>query len=259
MEIIIIIENRSGRNTAAAHGLAYLINDGKKLFLFDTGPSDLIINNAKILDIDLSVIDTIVLSHGHWDHGNGLLYLKNKTLITHPDAFIKRFRNTDNSSVGLPITIEQAKKKFQLTLTKVPFKISENTFFLGEIPRKTLFEKPPESYHFENGENDAILDDTAIATITPKGLIIITGCSHSGICNIIHYAQQVTSITNVYAVIGGFHLKTLNNQLVQTIDCLKKIKIPHLYPSHCTEFEAQCEMAKHLTIKGLKTGDVLKL
>jgi len=258
MEIIILVENRSGRNTAAAHGLAYLINDGKKTFLFDTGPSDLIIKNAKILDINLSDIDTIVLSHGHWDHGNGLSYLKNKTLITHPEAFIKRFRNTDNNSVGLPINIEQAKEKFRLILTKEPYKISENTFFLGEIPRETAFEKQPNSYHFENGKNDAILDDTAIVTTTPKGLIITTGCSHSGICNIIHYAQKVTGITNVHAVIGGFHLKTVNNQLVQTIDCLKKTRIPYLYPSHCTEFEAQCEMAKHLTIKGLKTGDILK-
>ncbi len=257
MKLTVLVENRAGKNIPAAHGLAYLIDDGVKSFLFDTGPSDLIIQNAKLLNIDLTQIDTIILSHGHWDHGNGLPYLYGKNLIAHSGAFVKRYRNTDNSSVGLPIDFEKADKEFHLALTKEPFKITGNTWFLGEIPRKTAFEKQANDYHLENGKNDTIPDDTAIATITSKGLIITTGCSHSGVCNIIRQAQTITGISQIYAVIGGFHLKTINNQLKETINCLDDLNIPHLYPSHCTGFEAQCEMAKQLQIKGLKTGDIL--
>ncbi len=258
MKLTVLVENRSGKNTSAAHGLSYLIDDGAKSFLFDTGPSDLIIQNSKALNININKIDTVVLSHGHWDHGNGLVYLKDKTLITHPHAFLKRYRNTDNTYVGLPINSQQAEKQFHLILTEKATKITEHTWFLSEIPRKTCFEKQPSSYHLENGNNDSISDDSAIATITDNGLIVTTGCSHSGICNIIHYAQEVTGISKVFAVIGGFHLKTINNQLKETITCLKALNIPHLYPSHCTSFEAQCEIAKQLPVKGLMSGDILK-
>ncbi len=258
MKLTVLVENRSGRNTEAAHGLAYLINDGEKSFLFDTGPSDLIIRNAEILDINLNTVDTIILSHGHWDHGNGLSYLYGKNLITHPHSFVKRYRNAGNTYVGLPIDVKKAKQRFHLILTKIPYKISEKTYFLGKIPHKTYFEREPNAYHLKDGENDIIPDDSAIVTLTSKGLVVTTGCSHSGICNIIRYAQEITGISKILAVVGGFHLKTVNQQLMETITCLQALNIPYLYPSHCTSFETLCEMTKHLPVKGLKTGDFLE-
>jgi 7,8-dihydropterin-6-yl-methyl-4-(beta-D-ribofuranosyl)aminobenzene 5'-phosphate synthase len=89
MKITILVENTASLNFQAEHGLSYLIEDDCEV-LFDTGHSDLFLKNAKKLNVDLRSIKVIVLSHGHWDHGNGLKYLNEKKLICHPNAFQKR-------------------------------------------------------------------------------------------------------------------------------------------------------------------------
>ena len=139
MKLTVLNDNTAGRICPAEFGLSFLLEEDKKV-LFDLGPSDIFIRNAKALNISLEDIDCIVLSHGHWDHGNGLKYIKNKKLICHPDCFIKRYRKKDDACIGLPLTLEEAKENFELILTKEPYNISENIVFLGEIPRKNNFE-----------------------------------------------------------------------------------------------------------------------
>ena len=213
MKLTVLTENLAGGHFLAEHGLSYLIESDGLSILFDTGHSDVFQRNAKKLGIDLeNKADKIVLSHGHWDHGDGLQFIKNKPLITHPSAFIKRFRKNDSTPVGLTISKEYLTQNFELATTIESIQLSEHIFYLGEIPRRNDFEAQTTSFKDEKDVDDFVPDDSALAIIQNEKLIIISGCAHSGICNICEYAKQVTNIKNIKAVIGGFHLKHNNGQ-----------------------------------------------
>lgn len=255
MIVRVLTENVAGAGFLAEHGLSYLIeHDGKKI-LFDTGHTDVYLKNAYSLGINIQDdVDVIVLSHGHWDHGDGLRFIKNKTLIAHPKVFSKRFRRSNNSNIGIQLTEDELKENFQLTLSEKPIKITENIIFLGEIPRLNDFEAQTTPFVYENGNPDFVPDDSALAIIENEKLTVIAGCSHAGICNIINYAIKVTGIQKVKTVMGGFHLKQNNQQTQQTIAYLKNLNIEHVYPSHCTELPALVAFYKAFNISQLKTG-----
>jgi 7,8-dihydropterin-6-yl-methyl-4-(beta-D-ribofuranosyl)aminobenzene 5'-phosphate synthase len=255
MKLTILTENVAGGKFLAEHGLSYLIEIDGEQILFDTGHSDVFLKNAKMLGIDiLKKVQKVVLSHGHWDHGDGLQFLEKKTLIIHPDSFAKRFRKNDKSPVGLSFSKEEASKSYTLIETKTFCQISKNLFYLGEIPRKTQFENQTTTFEFENGEDDFITDDSALAAVVDNNLVIVTACSHSGICNICEQAKKVTGIPEIMAVIGGFHLKLNNHQTTETIKYFKNNNVKSLYPSHCTELPALAEFHKQFNTKQVKTG-----
>ena len=256
MKLTVLAENTASHGFIAEHGLSYLIEYDNKTILFDTGYSDVFLQNAKKLNIDIETVNTIVLSHGHWDHCGGLRYLKNKTLICHPKAFIKRFRKIGNIPLENIFSAKDIENKFNLITSASPYYINENMIFLGEIPRINTFENQPSTYITETGENDNVIDDSALVINDKDGIIVITGCSHSGICNIIDYAKKVTQNNKVKAVIGGFHLKQNNSRLKKTIEYFKKEKINHIYPSHCTELPALAAFHFEFNTKAVKTGMV---
>lgn len=255
MRLTVLNDNCEGV-CSAEHGLSFLIEDDKKI-LFDAGPSDIFLKNSKKLNVTLAEVDTVVLSHGHWDHGNGLRFIKNKTLICHPECFIKRYRKKDDESIGLPINLNDAKNNFELVLSKKPYKISENIIFLGEIPRLNDFEAKTTPFYLEDKKDDFVMDDSALAIKSEKGLIVIAGCSHAGICNTIEYAKKVTRLTNVYAVIGGFHLLKLDEITLKTIDYFKREKIEKIYPSHCVEEIVLKKFEEVLGSGRIYSGDIL--
>lgn len=258
MKITILTENVAGGKFLAEHGLSYLIEiDGEKI-LFDTGHSDVFLKNAKTLGIDIgNEVKTIILSHGHWDHGDGLRFIENKKLITHPTAFSKRFGKSDRRRVGLSLSKEEIQQKFDLTDTINHLQITKNLYYLGEIPRLNDFESQTTSFEFENGEDDFIPDDSALVAIINNQLVVITGCSHSGICNICEQAKKVTRISKINAVIGGFHLKHQNQQTIKTIEYFKTNRVENLFPSHCTELPALSAFYQEFKIEPAKTGKTL--
>ncbi len=259
MKLIVLTENCAGTKFGAEHGLSYLIEVAGKKLLFDTGHSDLYLKNAQLLDQDLnSEVDTIILSHGHWDHGDGLQHIEGKTLVTHPAAFIKRYRKTDGSYVGLNFTLAQAKNKFTLVSTKDPYYITPSVLFLGEIPRTNDFESKTSTFIDQDGQVDDVPDDSGLAIIQDKRLIIISGCAHSGICNMTEYASSITGINNIAAVVGGFHLKHQSQELTKTIQYLKEKRVNQIYPSHCTELPALSAFYESFRIKQLKSGMTLE-
>lgn len=259
MRLTILTENTAGSKFLAEHGLSYLIEMDDEKILFDTGHSDVFLKNAELLGIDIKrQVKNIVLSHGHWDHGNGLKFLEGKTLITHPASIEKSFRKIGGSQVGLNLSKQELKKRFHLLLTKKPLQLTPNLYFLGEIPRVTNFESKTTPFCFENGEEDFIDDDSALAAIVKKELVIITGCSHSGICNICEYAKKVTGIDKISTVIGGFHLKQQNKQSSETIRYFKKESVKNVFPSHCTDLPALSMFYNELKIQQVKTGMIFE-
>lgn len=258
MKISVLTDNYAGAGFLAEHGLSFLVETQGEKILFDTGATDVFLQNAKKLNINIDEVKTVVLSHGHWDHGNGLIHLKNKKLITHPNAFIKRYRKSNNEYLGLYQTFEQISTNFEVHLSSKQFKISEKVFYLGEIERKFDFEQWLTPYVDEFGNPDFITDDSAMAIVENGELNIVTGCSHSGICNIIEHAKKVTGISKISTVIGGFHLKKANNRTKKTIQYFKEQKIKNILPSHCTQFPALNEFYNKFKNNQVKTGNVFE-
>ncbi len=258
MNIHILVDNLAGPHTDSEHGLSYFIEfDGKKI-LFDTGQSDLFLKNAELMNVYISSADFIVLSHGHFDHGNGLQYLNSGTLICHPGCFVKRFHKTDRRYIGLKNTKEELAGKFNLVCTETPFKISNRIIFLGSIPRKAEFESKFTSFVFEDGSPDFVMDDSALVLLLDTGLFIVSGCGHSGIINIIRYAVEVTGEQSILGIIGGFHLKDIDPQTKATISYMKEKNIKYVYPSHCTSSHVISVFHENFQGKEIKTGKVVR-
>lgn len=239
------------------HGLSlYIVNDRTKI-LFDVGQGIAFKNNAEKLNINLSDIKCLVLSHGHYDHTDGLKFIDEKiNVVCHPDCTIwRKSKRTDNYN-GIPYNDEELNSKFNMIMTKDTYKIDDNITFLGEIERLNDFECKKFPSVLKNGEEDIAIDDTGIVIDTPNGLVVISGCSHSGICNTVEYAKKITGKEKVYCVIGGFHLKECNEQTQKTIDYMKENKIERIILGHCTSDVVCDEFIKQLS--GIVDIDVLE-
>lgn len=255
MKLTVLTENVAGGKFLAEHGLSYLIEHDGKTILFDTGHSSAFLENSAAMGIDIQkIVDVIVLSHGHWDHGDGLQFIKNKTLITHPNSFIRRFRKGSKHNIGLAFSKSEIENKFKLIESVTPYYLTKNIIFLGEIPRENKFESQSTSYTDEQGNDDFVADDSALAIIQNNELIIITGCSHSGICNITDYAIKISGINKVKVIMGGFHLKDEGAQTQMTIAYLKQLKVEHILPAHCTDIPAMAAFYNEFKIQQVKTG-----
>ena len=248
----------------AQHGFSAFIQAEKNI-LFDTGSTDVFISNAGLLGIDLNTTDLIVLSHGHWDHANGLkaIHVKGvkKKLLVHPGAFVDRCKASGEYN-GMPYNQEEIAEKFDLVLSREPYQVSDNIYFLGEIPRANEFEAQKTTFFYmDKGEKvqDFIMDDTALAIKTEKGLVIVAGCSHAGICNIVEYAKEVTGQEKVYTVMGGFHLLGDQVQLQKTTDYFQKNKVDYLYPMHCTDLKSLSKFHEIFGIRKLCAGDTIEI
>lgn len=215
------------RPLIAEHGFSALVTlelDGRKRsLLFDSGLDPFaVVHNVEALDFDLSHCETVVSSHGHIDHAGGLLNIKRKMpaarkmpLLLHPYAFRNRMvKFPDGRTLPLP-------PPSKALLTDAGYEIVEDSgpsprldgriLVTGEIPRINEFEKGfPIHYAEIDGkmENDPLIQDdqALVLNVKDKGLVVITGCGHSGIINTINYAKDLTGQDTIYAVIGGMHL-----------------------------------------------------
>ena len=249
----------------AEHGFSMLIrvfyNGTSHSVLFDTGGSpEGVVTNADRMGLDLSEIESIVLSHGHDDHFGGLLAVlrvvdkKNLPIIVHEDMFKTRGVAGINGTIRKypPFPAEDQVSSARYVRTKQPYLIADKAVLVtGEIPRETDFEKGFSQHRvLINGDwqPDALIwDDRAIViNIKQKGLVVVSGCAHAGIINTTCYAQQITGITNVYAIMGGFHLagKEYEQRISQTVEKLKLVNPNLLAPSHCTGWRGIYTIAK---------------
>lgn len=243
--------------------LCFYIEDRNTKVLFDTGYSDIFMQNARMMDIDLGSITDIVFSHGHNDHTRGINFLNEVSfsnevrLIAHPNVYLNRFENGEN--IGIPYPREKLKQKYKLLTSTKSLKINDRITFLGEIPTYFDFEQRKAIGVLSTNTPDYLIDDTALAYNTGDGLFIITGCSHSGISNIIEHAKYVCGENRIVGVIGGFHLFEVSEQLYKTIAYFKENNIESLYPCHCVSFNAKSEIHKYIPIQEVGVGLVINI
>jgi len=251
----------------AEHGFSMLIrvfcNGKSHSILFDTGISpEGVVTNARRMGLTLTEVESIILSHGHYDHFGGLLKViriinkKDLPIIVHEDMFrIRGVTNQEGTIRKYPeFPSENQVKPARCTKTRQPHLLADNTVLVtGEIPRKTGFERGfPQQRVLVDDEwqpDPLVRDDRAIVVnLKRKGLLVISGCAHAGIINTTLYAQQITEVSHVHAIMGGFHLagKKCEPRIDRTVKELKLLKPELLAPSHCTGWRGICAIAEAL-------------
>ncbi len=271
MKISVLVDNNTliDRYFTAEPGLSLLIEDGETRVLFDTGYSDLFLTNAAKMGKDLSHLDFLVISHSHLDHTWGLdpfiRYLTElgiekrafhrPSLVGHPDIF------TSAGMEGFPefgslMSKEKTARHLDLKLSQSPIKLSPRLTFLGEIPRKNDFEGKTAFGQKQGTDSpDLVMDDSALVYASDRGLIIITGCAHAGICNTIAHAQKVCNEIRVADVIGGFHLlNPSKEQMEGTTAFFKALNPCALHACHCTDLASKIALSQVTDIREVGVG-----
>lgn len=280
LRITIVVENSATiRNSSvwAQHGLSILLELGFGLdrmkLLMDTGTSSsVMLHNADVLNIDLSEIDLISLSHGHYDHTGGLMGVLQRrksriAVLAHPDIFAPKLKARPTLKfIGLPFNRAEAEAAGAIFLeARSPVAIAPGLTTTGEVPRIESFEKVEGFWTVKDGQycQDIIPDDQSLAVnISGKGLAVVTGCAHSGIINTIRYAQKITGVEKLYAVIGGFHLMDADEGRIEaTAKALKELDPAIVRPGHCTGQKAVCRLQEVLgeRCRPLAVGDSIQL
>jgi 7,8-dihydropterin-6-yl-methyl-4-(beta-D-ribofuranosyl)aminobenzene 5'-phosphate synthase len=250
----------------AEHGFSVLIRTklGEKEgeVLFDAGLSRRgILYNLDALEISLSDVQAIILSHGHADHALGLpgvverLGTRNMPLVLHPDAYLERKLVLPNGEeIGLPAPklTDFRRENIEIVEEVGPsMLVDEMVLVSGEVARVSEFEKGFPIHYAKRHDvwepDPLIMDDQcALVYVKGKGLVVITGCGHSGIINIIRNAQFITGVQDIYAIIGGFHLTGgyFEPIIPATINELIAINPRYVMPGHCTGWSATHQIAR---------------
>jgi 7,8-dihydropterin-6-yl-methyl-4-(beta-D-ribofuranosyl)aminobenzene 5'-phosphate synthase len=251
--ITVLCENTAGKimGLTGEHGFSALIERGQDKILFDTGQGMSLAGNAKVLGVDLADVKTVVLSHGHYDHTGGLpavLYPpRGVTVIGHPDVFAKKYAEvkTSRDKKYLYIGIAYCREYLEGTLGgRFKFirgfsEIAPGIFFSGEVPRETVFEYPDTRLKVAQGEkmiDDLLLDDVSLLIETDQGPVILLGCAHAGVVNVMNHFSSNTGHKVFRAVIGGTHLGYVNSpeQLEKSMDAFDDYQVGVVAVSHCT-------------------------
>ncbi len=230
----------------AGHGLAMLIETPETTFLLDTGDSPVTWENAEIMGCDLSKVQCVVLSHGHYDHTGGLEKLLKTVgglpIIAHPGVFAPRYAVEPDGSrrdIGPPRTQEAYEALgAEFILSAEPVFIGPGLSTSGQVPRDAgPVPSEPRLMTEQDGElvPDSFDDDLSVVVQLPSGLIILTGCAHSGLRNIARQCVRASGCENLRAFIGGTHLMNSTDAEVREVARqLHLIGVDQIVPLHCT-------------------------
>jgi len=247
LAITLLVDNAPGRpGLGVEHGLSLWIEADDRRILFDTGQSDLVVRNATALGIDLRTADTIVLSHGHYDHTGGLAAVlplcPDAEIYGHPGILVPRYsRQPDGrmKPIGAPPEARSALRGTHNTvhwITRLTT-LDADTGITGPIPRLTAFEDTGGAFYLdaEGKEPDPIDDDLAMWFRTRLGLVVVTGCCHAGLVNTLTYVRSLTGEITLHTVLGGFHLVNATAERIDaTCDHLQSACVERIVPCHCT-------------------------
>jgi 7,8-dihydropterin-6-yl-methyl-4-(beta-D-ribofuranosyl)aminobenzene 5'-phosphate synthase len=244
-------------------GFSALIEADGHRVLLDTGAHpDTVLQNARDLNIDLSNVQDVILTHNHWDHVSGLLALRRELMKKNPSAlsvaYVARgifYSRPDAAGEDNPMIA--IKKEYEATGGKFlerdgPAELFPGAWLTGPVPRKF-----PERNWSSKGKvqtpaglvEDTIPEDQSLVLNTPQGLVVVTGCGHAGIINILTFAREQFPNEPVEAVIGGLHLfPATDQQLDWTADNMKEFKVANLIGAHCTGIEAVYRIREHLAL-----------
>lgn len=253
--ITTLVENSvSARGLLAEHGLCFHFQVGSRSLLFDTGQSDLLLQNAIRLRLSLAETEAIVLSHGHNDHTGGITAIREVApgarLFLHPAALAPKFAaNPDGTGrfIGMhPRDVEAlCNAGGRVAQTAKVTEIMEGVFVTGEIPRVNGFEDTGGRFFLDAActEPDPLAEDQALFCDTADGLVVVLGCAHSGVVNPLDQILPLAAGRPIHTLLGGMHLMTASpERMEQTIAAFRRLKIQRLVPAHCTGLPAVAQL-----------------
>ena len=251
----------------AEHGLAHLVEVRRGAATtrigFDFGQThDSLNHNTRELGLDPGRLDVIALSHGHRDHFGGLLgwlhayrrfMRKDLAFYAGADHFLPRFQERDGDRIYTGRLDRREIERYDVRVEVVtePTAIAEGVLLSGEMPTQESFEPIPANLQVERdgavGPDTFIGEQTLIANVRGRGLVVVTSCSHRGIVGICRHATRVSGVPKIHAVIGGFHLSGLSDERVtRVVDAFAAFGLDHVVPQHCTGIEAIAALAHRL-------------
>lgn len=251
----------------AEHGFSALVevrvHETRRRVLFDAGITpDGLVGNLDRLDIAPDTFEAVVLSHGHFDHVMGLEGLARRVgrpgfpIVLHPDSWTRRRLVTPVGEWELPTPSRAGLEGAGFTVVedrRPSFLLDGSLLITGEVDRTTDFETGmPIHQAWRDGEwqpDPMIHDDQAVIVhVRDKGLVVMTGCGHSGIVNIVRHAKALTGVQQIYAVLGGFHLTggIFEKLIPRTVAALAAEQPDVVVPAHCTGWKAQHALASAL-------------
>lgn len=250
----------------AAHGFACAVTawsgESSRTLLFDTGPDGSVLrNNVSRLGFDMSLVDAVFLSHGHWDHAGGMIGAidliregnsrKPVTTYMHPGMYRSRAMKATDGSMrpfeDVPNASSLEQHGARVVHSTEPQLILDDLFFVsGEIPRITSFEvgMPGQYRRTEDGSawepDPLIMDERFVAVcVKGKGVLVLTACSHAGVVNVLTHAQTLLPDETLHGVIGGFHLAGATEWIIpETVAAMRGFGLKVIAPAHCTGWRA---------------------
>jgi 7,8-dihydropterin-6-yl-methyl-4-(beta-D-ribofuranosyl)aminobenzene 5'-phosphate synthase len=254
----------------AAHGLSCLITTHrgtqKRTLLFDTGPEDRTFEqNVSRLGVDLAPVETIVLSHGHWDHAGAVLRAldlirdgnggREIPYYAHPDMFRTRALKLPGGTMvpmqDIPSIDQLTAHGARVVNTTEPQIVLDNMAYVsGEIARVTPFEQGFPEQHRKTAdgqgwEPDPLTRDERFVAVNvaKKGLVVFTACSHAGIINVLKHAKTSFPDLPLYGVVGGLHLAGTNEKIIPlTVDAMRAFNLSVIAAGHCTGWRAMAAL-----------------
>jgi 7,8-dihydropterin-6-yl-methyl-4-(beta-D-ribofuranosyl)aminobenzene 5'-phosphate synthase len=243
--ITLLVDNVAGPGLLSELGFAAWIEVAGRRVLFDTGQGSALTGNAGTLGLDLRTVDTLALSHGHYDHTGGVPLVVSGSpsveIHVHPAATGPRYCIRNGSA--RPIAMLEASRaalemhSAHVRWTTHPEQLLPGVGLTGSIPRTTAYEDTGGPFFIDAGghEPDPIADDQALWICTERGLVVVVGCSHAGLVNTLRHAVTSSGEPRLHAVIGGFHLNEASEQrLACTTDALLELCPDLIVPCHCT-------------------------
>jgi 7,8-dihydropterin-6-yl-methyl-4-(beta-D-ribofuranosyl)aminobenzene 5'-phosphate synthase len=279
MKISIICENSVSvpvpKGLMGEHGLSILI-EGEKNTLFDTGQGVGIINNMKALGKDINAIDRIIISHGHYDHTGGLMDLLEEIegevpIYLHGSAFIPKVAHVvlPQADIQLPIGFQHAREDYEKKGARFK-EVSNFTRVDDEISIITDIDRPSDwkswDARLKQKEGDELRDDPfdddlSLLLETGSGPVVLLGCAHAGIVEILDDLKVKSGNETFHAVIGGTHLGSAPDEYIdRTVEMLKKYKLSVVGTSHCTGFNGAARLASEFgdKVRTASVGDVFE-
>ena len=253
------------------HGLSILIQmDQDSYWLWDTGQSSLFLESAQKFGLDLKKLKGVALSHGHYDHTDGLSTLLNEVdfkgpIYANPDFAVDRFK-IQKGSVPKPIGLNKAKLPWPLpgfAGVSGSLELSNGLTFISKIERRPGLYQSVDDFYLDAKKHlpDFVEDDACLVLLSNRGPVVILGCCHSGLANTLYQVRDILGLNRVFSIIGGMHLiNAPDSSLHQTVQVLKEFSIEYIYPCHCTGNKSTDFLKEQLPGKvfDIGTGSVIE-
>ena len=263
MKLTVVVDNMVSHSTPrpfrAEHGYALLVETGGKKILLDAGQSDVVVHNLSLLGVHPDELDAIAISHGHYDHASGLIQiLKHRTkpvpVYGHSGLFVERYSvaGGERRYIGVSNSKEELETfGAQFSLSEGPQEIASGLVFSGTVAKTTDYEEGDKKLVLlkKTGEEyqDELVDDTSLYYKHRNGLVVLSGCAHTGFVNTVEHGFEALGVNKLVGWVGGTHLGPVSKiQQEKTLAQIEAYKAQFVAASHCTGFAMMGELQRRL-------------